>query len=95
MLHMMIKFDVGCFLNRPKLLSEYHPNLKGSALFCVDLIWNDRITVSIVSNHNRAYMLCCDWKQSIPFICSVVIGNNRYRYSESNHHQRWNHQCDL
>ena len=40
---MMLKFDVGCFLNKPKLLSEYRPNLKGSALFCIDLIWNDPI----------------------------------------------------
>ena len=25
----------------PKLYSEYRQNLKGSALFCVDLTWND------------------------------------------------------
>ena len=39
-LHMMLKFYMGCFLHIPKLYSEYRKNLKGSALFCVDLIWN-------------------------------------------------------
>ena len=34
-------FYVGCFLYIPKLYSEYRQNLKGSALFCVDLTWND------------------------------------------------------
>ena len=38
---MTLRFDVGCFLHRPKLQPEYHQNLKESALLCVDLTWND------------------------------------------------------
>ena len=41
---MMLNFDVGSFLHRPKLFSEYHQNLKELALFCVDLTWNDPYT---------------------------------------------------
>ena len=44
----MLKFDMGCFLDRPKLLSEYRQNLKGSALFCVDLTWNDPVAKGLM-----------------------------------------------
>ena len=56
---MMLNFDVGSFLHRPKLFSEYHQNLKELALFCVDLTWNDPIYIAYAGSNdaNHAFLI--------------------------------------
>ena len=53
---MMLNFDVGSFLHRPKLFSEYHQNLKELPLFCVDLTWNDPMGSQKVVGQTAVYL---------------------------------------
>ena len=51
----MLKLTMGECLNRRYVRTRFHPNPRGSGIFCVDLTWNDPyMYIRKARNHKRA-----------------------------------------